>query len=97
MLTTAIDVARRAIAAHDTSVMNTLLVLAPLVTPGGSVILGWLLTFVLVAAIIIGIIYLATRILGPPTFPEPVRWVLWTIIAIGLIVFLFAAFGLRLP
>lgn len=77
--------------------MNTLLALAPLVAPGGSVLLGWLLTFVLIAAVVCGIVWLATRFLGPPVLPEPARWVLWVVIAIGLVLFIFSAFGLRLP
>ncbi len=78
--------------------MNFLsLALAPLVQVGGSLILSWLLTFVLIAAIVIFVVWLVTKFAGPPSIPEPFRWVIWVLVAIGLFIFVFAALGLRIP
>lgn len=75
----------------------TLAVLQPLFRPGGSVILGWLLTLVLIAAIVIFVVWLVTKFAGPPSIPEPFRWVIWVLVAIALLVFIFAALGIGIP
>lgn len=77
--------------------MNPLLAIAPIVSIGGSVILGWLLTFLLIAAIVIFIVWLVTKFAGPPSIPEPFRWIIWVVVAIALVLFIFAALGVHLP
>lgn len=77
--------------------MNPLLAIAPIVTIGGSVILGWLLTFLLIATIVIFIVWLVTKFAGPPSIPEPFRWIIWVVVAIALLLFIFAALGVHLP
>lgn len=77
--------------------MNLLLVLSPLISIGGSVILSWLLTFVLIAAVVWFIVWLVKQFAGPPVIPEGARWVIWIVVAILLLVFIFAAFGMRIP
>lgn len=77
--------------------MHPILALAPFFTPGGSVILGWVLTFALVAFIFLFIVWLMTKLIGPPNIPEQFRWILWIITAIALMIFLFLAFGVRIP
>ncbi len=74
-----------------------ILALAPLVSVGGSVVLSWLLTFVLIAAIVWFVVWIGTKLAGPPVIPEPMRWVVWCLIIIALLVFLFAALGIHLP
>lgn len=74
-----------------------LLVLRPFVTFGGSVILGWLLTFAIIAAVVIFVVWLVTKFAGPPSIPEQFRWVIWLLVAIALLVFVFAALGIAIP
>lgn len=71
--------------------------LAPFAAPGGSILLGWLLTFVLIAAVVWLVVYVVTKFAGPPTLPEGARWIIWVIVAIALLVFIFAALGIHLP
>lgn len=75
----------------------SLSVLAPLVTLGGSVILGWLLTLLLIAVLVYFVIWIVTKFAGPPTIPEPFRWIIWVVVAVALLVLIFAALGIRLP
>lgn len=80
--------------------MNTLTLLAairPLFEVGGSVILGWLLTLVLIAVIVSFVVWLVSKFAGPPSIPEPFRWVVWVVVAIALLIFIFAALGIGLP
>jgi hypothetical protein len=79
--------------------MNALFLalLAPVVAPGGSAILGWLLTLCIIAVIVWFVVWLVTKFAGPPVIPEPVRWVIWVIVAIALLIFIFAALGIKLP
>lgn len=77
--------------------MNALAILHPLFQPGGSIILGWLLTFVLIAAIVTFVVWLVSKFAGPPSIPEQFRWIIWVIVAIGLLVFIFAALGIGIP
>lgn len=73
------------------------LALAPLFNVGGSLVLSWLLTLVLIAAFVYFIVWIVTKFAGPPSIPEPVRWIIWVVVAIALLIFVFAAFGIRLP
>lgn len=78
--------------------MNALLaVLAPIVNVGGSAILGWLLTLAIISAIVWFVVWLVTKFAGPPSIPEPFRWVIWIVVAIALLLFIFAALGIHLP
>jgi len=82
----------------DATGMNTLLlVLQPIVNVGGSAVLAWLLTLVIIAVTVWFVVWLVTKFAGPPTLPEGARWVIWILVAIGLLVFLFAALGIHLP
>ncbi len=78
-------------------ILAVTLALAPIVSVGGSAILGWLLTLVIIAAIVYFVVWLVTKFAGPPSIPEPMRWIIWVIVAIALLVFIFAALGIRLP
>lgn len=71
--------------------------LQPLFNTGGSAVLSWLLTLVIIAAIIYFIVWMVTKIAGPVSIPEPFRWIIWVVVVIALIIFLFAALGIRLP
>ncbi len=78
--------------------MNYLTIaLAPFVIVGGSALLSWLLTLVIIAAVICFVVWLVTKFAGPPSIPEPARWIIWVIVAIALLIFLFASLGIRLP
>ncbi len=78
--------------------MNTLiLAMAPLVSVGGSVVLSWLLTLAFIAVIVIFIVWLVTKFAGPPVIPEPFRWVIWLLVAVALLIFIFAALNIHLP
>jgi hypothetical protein len=77
--------------------MNTLLAVAPFINVGGSVVLSWLLTLALIACLVIFIVWLVSKFAGPPSIPQPFRWVIWVVVAIALLIFLFAALGIRLP
>lgn len=77
--------------------MLPILALAPLVSVGGSVLLSWLVTFLIIAAVVLFVVWLASKFLGPPNIPPPWTWILWCIIAIGLVLFIFSAFGVRIP
>lgn len=54
--------------------MTTLLALTPIVSVGGSAILGWLLTLAIIAAIVYFVVWLVAKFAGPPSIPEPMRW-----------------------
>lgn len=77
--------------------MNSLLALGPVVNVGGSLLLSWLLTLVIIAGIVIFVVWVVTKFAGPPSIPEPFRWILWVIVAVALLVFIFAALGVHLP
>jgi hypothetical protein len=78
--------------------MNLLvLALAPIVNVGGSQLLGWLLSLAIIAAIVWFVVWLVSKFAGPPSIPEPFRWILWIIVAIVLLMFIFAALGVRIP
>lgn len=69
-----------------------------IVIGGGSLglLLSWLITLVLVAVAVYFVIYLVTKFAGPPNIPEPARWIIWIIVAIALLILIFAAVGVRL-
>jgi hypothetical protein len=71
--------------------------LSPPINFGGSVILSWLLTLVIIAAVVWMVVWLVTKVAGPPSIPEPIRWVIWVLVAGVLLWVLFAALGVRLP
>lgn len=77
--------------------MNTLAVLAPIVPVGGSSILSWLITLAIIAGIVIFIVWLVSKFAGPPSIPEPFRWIIWVVVAVALLLFIFAALGIHLP
>lgn len=77
--------------------MNLLLALAPIVNVGGSAILGWVLTLAIIAAIVYFVVWLVTKFAGPPIIPEPMRWIIWIVVAVALLIFIFAALGIHLP
>ncbi len=76
---------------------TTILALTPFFTIGGSAILSWLLTLALIAVVIMFVVWLVTKFAGPPSIPEPFRWVIWLIVAIALLLFLFSSLGIHLP
>lgn len=75
----------------------TFIALAPLIDVGGSVLLSWVVTLVIIAGFVWFIVWCLTRFLGPPNIPEPIKWILWVIASIILFIFIFAAFGLKIP
>ncbi len=77
--------------------LTTIAVLAPIVNVGGSSVLSWLLTVLIIVATVLIIIWLVTKVIGPPNIPEQFRWIMWIVVAIGLLIFLFSAFGVHLP
>lgn len=78
--------------------MNPMLALiGPLFHAGSSVILSWMLTFILIAAVVCFVIWLVTKLAGPPVIPEPFRWIVWALVIIALVIFIFAALGIGLP
>ena len=63
--------------------MNTSPILAalkPLVEIGNSVLLSWFVTLVIVAAITSCVVWLITKVAGPPSIPENARWIVWVIV-----------------
>ena len=73
-----------------------LLAIGPVVSVGGSAVLSWLLTLAIIAGIIIFVVWIVTKFAGPPSIPEPFRWIIWLVVAIALLLFLFAALGIKL-
>lgn len=71
--------------------------IAPLVKIGGSILLSWVATLAIIAGLVIFVVWLVSKFAGPPRIPEPFRWIIWLIVAIALIIFIFAALGIRLP
>ena len=76
--------------------MNLLLAFAPIVIVGGP-LTSWLVSVAIVIGIVLLIVWLVSKVFGPPSIPEPFRWIAWLIVGIALLIFVFAAFGLRLP
>lgn len=74
----------------------SLAVLRPFLTVGSSGLLGWLITFLIIAAVVIFVVWLVTKFAGPPQIPEAFRWIIWVIVAIALLVFIFASLGIAI-
>lgn len=74
--------------------MSTLLAITPIVHVGAGGLLSWLITFVIIAAVVSFVVWLVSKFAGPPSIPEPFRWIIWVIVAIALLVFVFAALGI---
>lgn len=71
--------------------------LKPLVNVGGSVLLSWAVSFLIIAAVVSFIVWLVTKFAGPPSIPEGARWIVWVIVGIALLIFIFMAFGIGIP
>ncbi len=77
--------------------MNILAVLQPIFSPEGhSSLLAWVLSLLFLAIVVSVIVWAATKVLGPPNIPDPWRWILWIVVAIALLILVFAAFGISL-
>lgn len=78
--------------------MIALAALHPFLTIGSggttSLLLGWVLTLVIIAAVVWFVVWLVTKFAGPPNIPEPLRWVIWVIVAILLLAFIFVSLGI---
>ncbi len=70
--------------------------LTPLVHVGGP-LTDWLISLALIAILVWFVVWLVTKFAGPPSIPQGARWVIWLVVAIALLVFVFAALGIRLP
>lgn len=68
----------------------------PVVTVGTGGLLSWLLTLLLIAVIVTFVVWLVTKFAGPPSIPEPFRWIIWVVVAIILLVFICAALGIAI-
>lgn len=78
--------------------MKTLLALAPFITIGDSILLSWLVSLILIAAIVWFITWCVRSVAGPPEeLPRGVKIGIWVIAAIIILVFVCAALGLRIP
>lgn len=79
--------------------MNTLTILAAIrpIQVGESSLINWLITLVGIAIVFTFVVWLVTKIAGPPSIPEQFRWIVWILVAIALLIFLFAALGISLP
>ncbi len=79
--------------------MNTLFlaVLHPLFQIGNSVLLSWLVTFAFIAFLVLFVIWLVTKLAGPPIIAEPFRPWVWLIVIVALLIFIFAALGIGIP
>lgn len=71
--------------------------MAPFVRIGDSSILSWLLTLAIIAIVVVFVVWLVSKFAGPPSIPEPFRWIIWLVVAVALLIFLFAALGISLP
>lgn len=78
-------------------ILSLPLAIAPLFTPGGSLLLGWMLTFALIAGVVLFVIWLTTRFAGPPALPDWAKIIIWIIVAVALLLFIFAALGIKIP
>jgi hypothetical protein len=78
--------------------MNLLLAaIQPFVSvPGHSPLLSLLISMVIIAAIVIFVVWLVTKFAGPPSIPEPFRWIIWVVVAIALLILIFAFLGVSI-
>lgn len=73
-----------------------LIVLHPFVQVGTTGLLSWLITFLIIAAVVCFVVWLVSRFAGPPSIPEPFRWIIWVVVAVALLVFIFASLGIAI-
>lgn len=73
-----------------------ILALRPILEVGTGGLLSWLITLLIIAVVVTFIVWLVTKFAGPPTIPESFRWIVWVIVAIALLVFIFAALGIAI-
>lgn len=80
--------------------MNFLLALKPFVelNRGGqsSGLLSWLISLLIIAVVVWFVVWLVSKFAGPPNIPEGFRWVIWVIVAIALLIFIFASLGIAI-
>lgn len=79
--------------------MNALSLLAelrPFINLGSGSLLSWLVTFLIIAGVVAFVVWLVKQFAGPPSIPEPFRWIIWVIVAIVLLVFIFASLGITI-
>lgn len=72
--------------------MNTLALLTVVASP----LLNLLINLLMVAIVVSFVVWVVTKFAGPPSIPEPFRWIIWAIVGIALLVFIFWAFGIRI-
>ena len=70
--------------------------LHPLFTVGQSGLLSWVVTFALIACVVWFVVWAVSKFAGPPSIPEPFRWIIWVIVAVVLLIFIFAALGIAI-
>lgn len=75
---------------------TTLLLLHPFVTVGTGGLLSWLITLLIIAVVVSFVVWIVSKIAGPPVIPEPFRWIIWVVVAVALLVFIFASLGVPL-
>lgn len=76
--------------------MKTLLVLQPIVRVGTGGLLSWIITLLIIAVIVTFVVWLVSKFAGPPSIPEPFRWIIWVIVAVALLCFIFWSLGVPL-
>lgn len=78
--------------------MKSILAIAvhPFVQVGSGGLLSWLITLLIIAVVVSFVVWLVTKFAGPPSIPEPFRWIVWVIVAIALLVFIFASLGIAI-
>lgn len=75
-----------------------LLALAPFIQIGGSVLLSWLVSLILIAAIVWFITWCVRKVAGPPEeLPRAVKIGIWIITAIVVVIFVCSALNLKIP
>lgn len=77
-------------------ITQILAAIAPIVTVGGP-LTSWLVSVALVIFVVCVVVWCVTKFAGPPSVPEPYRWIVWIIVGVALLYFIFAVFGLKLP
>lgn len=78
--------------------MNALFLAAvqPIFQTGHSPLLNWLITLLVIAVVVSFVVWLVTKFAGPPVIPEPFRWIIWVVVALALLIFIFAALGIAI-
>lgn len=75
--------------------MNAILA-ATALTLSASPLMNLLLTLLMVAIVVSFVVWIVTKFAGPPSIPEPFRWIIWVIVAVAMLVFVLWAFGIRI-